>query len=270
MTEHEIMFDDEHDTLGKRLKHARETRRFTRKQLAAESGVGEKTIERYEYGTTDAKTSHVDALAEALEVSGAVLQYGPLPDLPGAARPAQYGEIGEAFVMRKVVAPTRLESTQALFEKLREMRDTGFANSPRLAVALIDDLRISFQYLEVEELAEFAASQAIEEVDELVAFDPSLPLAQTSNQGWSLYPEEEEGGLDPVSAIVERLIDLAVIGTDLFGLEFDKLKQVARNCEVSGPVFGWDNSEQIIAKLRPLLRLKALQKRDWQQLEVLG
>ena len=97
MTTGTITFDEEHDTLGKRLKHAREMRRFSRKQLAATSGVGEKTIERYEYETTDAKVSQIDALAEALEVPGATLQYGSHASIADEPTRHKAPEIGEAF-----------------------------------------------------------------------------------------------------------------------------------------------------------------------------
>ena len=77
-TEINFGFSPDHDTVGKRLKAVREGQRYTRKALSDLSGVGEKTIERYEYGTTDVRLEKLIALADVLRLHPAELAFGPM------------------------------------------------------------------------------------------------------------------------------------------------------------------------------------------------
>ena len=255
-----IKFDEEHDTLGKRLKHSRETRRLTRKELAAMSGVGYKTIENYEYEKADAKTSVVDALADALGVSGATLQYGlssGVVPIPPASKDDEVSAAPEA------PEPTRIEVTQSLLGKIEELRHDGFANTPRLSIALLNDLRNSFRYLEVGEIVEIGQAAGLDELDDLATYVPKPPTEdQTRDPGIFFITDNAEKQEDALELLFERLIDTTIIGSDLYELSFDQLKEIAKEHEVASPFFGWDDADQIIATLRPILRLKALTAHD--------
>jgi len=263
MSTETITFGEEHDTLGKRLKHARETRRLTRKELAAMTGIGYKTIENYEYEKADAKTSVVDALAEALGVFGAILQYGPLPELERSQ------VASEASTVLEFSEPTRIENTQNLLAEIEELRHDGFTNTPRLSIALVEDLRNSFRYLEIEEIGEVAQSAGLDNLDDLDSYAPALAAPEPRQNPYvfsaSDDPEEKP---DALEAVLERVMDTAIIGNDMHALSLDRLKEVARESEVSGPFFGWEDAEQIIAALRPVLRLNALTAHEPLDLEV--
>jgi len=63
------------DTLGKRIKEARQKRHWTQKQLGDKSGINEVQIRGYENGTRTPKIATLEKIAIALEV--------PLSDLYG-------------------------------------------------------------------------------------------------------------------------------------------------------------------------------------------
>jgi len=247
MTTEKITFGPEHDTFGKRLKHARELRRFSRKQLAERSSVGEKTIERYEYGTTEGKPSQVENLSEALDVPAAVLLFG-------AAEEAGYEDETTAPTpapSKRSTQPTEAEILQQRAEHLMAEVDTlrrrGFGNAPRFSAALIDDLRDAFRYMEAEEIHELARQEGLEGFDE------------TEN-------EDDPSG---VPEIIERLIDNVMLGTDLYGFPQGKLEAIAEKYEVESKWLGWDGIGQIIEAIRPKLRESSLKKAGWDRLEVL-
>lgn len=261
MSTETITFGEEHDTLGKRLKHARETLRLTRKQLAAMTDIGYKTIENYEYEKADAKTSVVDGLAEALGVSGAILQYGPLP---GVEASQAVPKDDEASAMPVTSVPTRIENTQKLLAEIEELRHDGFANAPRLSIALIGDLHNSFRYLEVEEIIEASLNAGLDDLDDLETYTPAslIPEVPQSIDILFFASDETEEKLDALEVVVERLIDTAVIGIDLHELSFDQLEKIAEEQGLSRPFMGWKKADQISSALRPILRVNALTAHD--------
>jgi transcriptional regulator with XRE-family HTH domain len=68
--------------IGTRIKRARERKRWTQKQLAELIGVSQKTIDNWENGRTEPKSS-IGALEEVLEVS---LNGTPDPGPPDISR----------------------------------------------------------------------------------------------------------------------------------------------------------------------------------------
>ena len=60
-------------TIGKRIKKIRKEKKMTQPELAKKIGISVPTLQRYENGVTELKTSTVDKIAEALEIDIGIL-----------------------------------------------------------------------------------------------------------------------------------------------------------------------------------------------------
>tara|TARA_E500000305_G_scaffold95520_1_gene85104 strand:- start:36 stop:785 length:750 start_codon:yes stop_codon:yes gene_type:complete len=241
MSDETIPFGPEHDTLGKRLKHIREFRRFSRKQLAEASGVSEKTIERYEYETTDAKWGQVTQLAGALDVPISVFAGGeaanddaPFDSVPGPVKSASN------VVSERTGLTDQNQRLDALLSEIEDTRLEGFGNYPRYTVALLDDLRDTLRYFEFSEITSLTSEIDIKNPD-----------------GKRLFVDESN-----LNGTLERIVDVAVIGCDLCSLSQQRLEKIAKKAGVSAPFLGWDDPSEIIEHLRPKLRSQCLARKD--------
>jgi len=82
-------------TIGKRIERLRDARRMTQVDLAQLAGMKQNSVSRYESGKQMPSREAVSALARALGVHPAAIEYGTLPVLPqGPMGPALSAFLG--------------------------------------------------------------------------------------------------------------------------------------------------------------------------------
>lgn len=129
------------ETVGQRLRHARETAGFSRRVLGEETEMSLRTIEHYENGTTDISLDKISTLAEALDVDLAWL-------ISGSEHEEEFGGLSDdeediatiADALPTIPnAPAYVDELSGSLTKLVMLRDDGLSNHQREARAFIDD-----------------------------------------------------------------------------------------------------------------------------------
>lgn len=277
-------------TFGERLRFTREEQGLSRPDLSrlTDRALTARVIDHLESGHTEATISRAEILAKALEVEKLWLLYGEEPrtstgtenDQPDhdpdtdLAAPVEdpegppwdtkdTGKTGSTGMGQPVKPvdtgdnqPTKaLESAgkalksahecsqhstatrrfvDEMFEQLElidALREDGFLKHQRKMPYLLEQLADTAKLLEVEELKEIAFDRKIEIGDDEL--------------------ETEE--------LTSRIIDTAVLGTDLYDVDFDVLKAFARKNNIERPFLsGWRNHGHLVPLVRPAYREKAL------------
>lgn len=252
------MTTDQLDTIGGRLRHARENLGLSRRALAERADVSDRTIEHYEAGTVEASVEKLSALARALDISLAWLITGqeieavdPTPSATPTIVPTP---------LAPAPVPDNASSFRGVLERLDELREEGFAQNPRQTAALIDEARHSARYCETLDLA------AIAEDRDLAHVEAHMPEAVEAPRPGDPDPHDIWADVDGGTAnepervcreIVERLIDTAIFGYDLYTVDMDRLAATAAEFNISPEGFvrsGWRDHHEIVPAIRKKIR----------------
>jgi len=113
-----------------------------------------------------------------------------------------------------------------------QLREDGFMKHSRKMPHLLEQLEAMANYLEVDELVELAFDRGIEAAD------------------------DSDINVDEVTACI---IDTAVLGADLYDVDFDVLKAFARKNDIERPFLsGWKDHDRTVPLIRAAYREKAL------------
>lgn len=229
-------------TFGMRLQTLRENMALSRRELAEQTGIPMKSIEKFETGLMSPNIDRLQELARVLETPVSYMLDGEQPELPRQDTPAEPVE-------NHAEAVEDTEDVQDEFLVLDEMREEGFQNYWRSAPRIIDTLRLRIDGLSYEELLDIAEERALMAIpeSEIKRFD----TLELEDQAMTL------------GALKERIIDTAYFGVDLFKLKMEPLIRLAEKQKLEGDVKGWasDNwSSQavLVAALRPQVRELAM------------
>lgn len=239
-------------TLGGRIRFSRDVANLSRRELAEMTGMSSRTIEHYENGTTDATYQKLCVLAENLRVEIAWLVSGDDP-----------GEIETDFqVMLDARAseendqtcemPSRIQRLETSFAILAELRNAGLEKHVRKATAIMQEVHGSAKYIEPEELTSFATRRGI------------FILKDYSPEAFSdlINASMDRAAVEVLcTEIVDRLIDRALLGINLFQVNLKDLATMAAEWEILPNrilAFGWRGHEEIVPALRSRLRQHAL------------
>ncbi|WP_420430539.1 helix-turn-helix domain-containing protein [Kordiimonas sp.] len=275
-------------TFGARLRFTREEQGLSRPDLSrlTDRALTARVIDHLESGHTEATISRAEILAKALEVEKLWLLYGEEPrtstgtendqpdhepdsdlDAPvddpegppwdtgktgstGMEQPVKPVDTGDNRPSKALdSAGKALESTHEcsehstatrrfvdeMFEQLElidALREDGFLKHQRKMPYLMEQLADTAKLLEVDELKEIAFDRKIETGDE----------------------DEVE-----TEELTNRIIDTAVLGTDLYDVDFDVLKAFARKNNIERPFLsGWKDHDHLVPLVRPAYRERAL------------
>jgi len=224
------------DTFGSRLKAAREAARYTRPALAKETGIPEKSLEKFEYGNATPTIERLYILAETLDVSTQCLLEGEEPQVLDENEPAHMGGEDE----------TSIEGKCNYIDKLRE---DGFQFSWRSAPRLISEVRNEIKDYDLDMLLDFAEVRGL-----YVISDNEIK-------------EITEGSKDMQAEVMERIIDTLYFGIDLYTIKKKNLEELVLDLKIKvkkntfasrRSIPEWENISDVVAALRPLCREKAL------------
>lgn len=229
------------DTLAHRIRQAREEAGLSRSKLAEATGISMRTIEKYEYGSSEPPVSRLNKLAEALEVDREWLLVGDdaLDELQGSPEP----EPGRIF--------TSAEIAIGLLEVLEDLRERRFEKKQRRALATMDAIQMGLKMLDPDELLEIAMAQGV--------YQPACSSAEDLDE---LFQNDPMDGQEMCLEIQERIVDTAVLGADLFALEREQFIQslakiAEENERIEDPLF-WGPHEKFVPRVRAELRRLAL------------
>lgn len=241
------------ENMGARLRQAREDAGLSRRALGEMTGLSDRTIEHYERGTAEASSKKLSILAKALNVSISWL----------------YGENDEAIDMtsetisddaQSVTSTLGTEAEQILdlLSMIDDLRIEGLPSHRRRMFAFIEDVHHLVRYLEPPHFLDLAKNRGLHATEgDSLSILQKLYSEKSLDQGVSKYHNR----LDAYCAeILERLVDTAVLGCDLYGVDMGQLKDLAERWEIDhGRIFsGWKGHAEIVPALREKLREQAL------------
>ncbi|RMB12145.1 helix-turn-helix domain-containing protein [Eilatimonas milleporae] len=214
--------------IGKRLKAARENARYSRTQLAKVTGIPAKTIEKYEYGTTDPSVTRLLKMAQVLGTSAIDLIAGEDLSLDN----------DEPVIVKQL-------------DQLDHMREDGLAKYWREFPALLASTEEKLAIISVPDLLDIAEDRGL--VD--------LPTVQHIER---LALEGADKPQALCKEIANRIVDTLYFGADLYAVERKELERLAKILGVQPEgtaifFWGWSNDEELIGALRHKLRQDAWQ-----------
>lgn len=218
------MTNDQMIELGNRLQKAREEKRYSRSALAEKARIPMKSLEKYEAGTMDIPMGRLSAVAEALELEISFF----LSD----------DSMEPVFAQNDGASPI-----QSALEAIDQMRGDGFEKHWRAIQLKIEEAMNLLAGLSVEDLATLAERRGVHE------FSSADWLTEVSEASI-----EESKAL--ASALEARVIDAAVFGKDLYGVEPHLLEAFAEETDLNGDSlfgFGWSCRDSLVNAVRPKL-----------------
>ncbi|NQV83210.1 MAG: helix-turn-helix transcriptional regulator [Rhodospirillales bacterium] len=221
-------------TVADRLKMARIEASMTRKAVFEGTGISTSTLEKYESGHMDPNTTRLQAICDYLGVSvDWVLNGGDTPLAAATEKTAEMqatANVAETFSETFAAGPPRHAATafqandnapvdrvDRMLGEMDDMRADVFFGFQRQAMATAEDIRAALKYFEPSELLVLADERGLHQ-------DESC-LDEFGIQ--DLFTEDLNEGQMYCGNIEERILDTAILGSDLFGIEREPLVALA-------------------------------------------
>lgn len=229
------------NSLGQRLRRARETARYTRPQLATAAGIPAKSIEKFEADEQEPSVSRLMTLCSVLGAS--------LDEILGTARSQQHDP--SPVPMGGPLPDIEADPVGDLLNELDELREDGFDNAQRRAMAIVTHLGEELRFLEPRELVSVARERGVDTATCPSVLDLQNAMTNDPTKGQLACGELEQ-----------RIIDTALLGSDLFAVPFEVLSKVADQLrgqfDLQGEFFGgWGDHSKLVPQLREPLRHQA-------------
>jgi transcriptional regulator with XRE-family HTH domain len=221
--------------LPERLKTAREASRYSRAQVAQQTSIPPKSIEKFESGDQEPSVSRLLSLAT---LYGTTVEY-----LLGTAN----ASASSLSTIQPTQPPSQTENSddpvRILLDELDEYRLAEFKDATRRGVVAVAELRTALGSLEPEDLITLAREREL--------YSPTTPALQ---QLRNLFVSHFENAQTACNKLEERIIDTSVIGIDLHSVSLESLASLAERLEVKNPDWGrWKKHDVIVPLLRPQL-----------------
>jgi len=251
--------DNEADTLATRLRDAREAKSLSRAEVSKQTGIPAKSIEKFEFGTQEPSVSRLLDLANVYgkNIGELIGQEAVTPandPAPPFVSPEGYEPPTPAPAAPAVIAKTVEEQVTDILDELDELREAEFERSYRTATALIEAYRRKVKFLEPDALLELADARGLYRGE-----CPSAPGL------FDLFAREPEKAEVYCGNVEERILDTAILGADLFGIEHSVLTNLASDLaeeheEIETPGFlgSWAPHTELVPMLRPVARALAM------------
>lgn len=254
----------ENDNLATRLRTARDAKKLTRKQVAEETGIPEKSIEKFENGSQDPTVPRLISLAGLYDIPASVLM-GEEPishsfdtdrneDKGNAPRELMENDqtdegatpaVNVNDIDAPIVSPTSVpETVESILSDLNQMREVGFVDGKNAALELIGKVRQMTSVMEPVELDDLASKVGL--------------FCEEPDDGFGLLSlvDDDPTGADLIfkGNIADRMIDTSLLGTDLYGIDEDDLIHIGTELaeqELIDEPFFWGDHEKFVPILRP-------------------
>lgn len=229
-------------TMGAKLRAAREETGKSRATVQKETGISAKALEHYENGTSQISISRLEQLCGLYGLDMKDVLSIDAGESTGALPGSENADVGA------------MSTVEAMLADLAGFRAAGFEGSQRRAMALVDDLSVAMKRLEGDELEALAAKHGL--------FEGERP---TANDIFGLFVDDLEASQELCSEVEARIIDTAIIGTDLYGFTREALVDLAEDLQedfdISQPRMGgfsWGDHKDFVPVIREPLRKLAL------------
>jgi len=228
--------------IAARLREARDKQGLSRARVEALTGISARTIEKLEAGTQEPSATRLRKLCEVLEID-------PGEFMGGADRPALIDPVttpATAFTNDKEADPS--ERAALILESIDAMREDDFENSTRKAMAMAQDAKRVLAGMEPEELVRLARARGLHKNER--------PDAGSIADRYETDPCQ---GHAYCGSVEDRIIDTALLGLDLWGLDIDRLHDLAESLADQDKIperglFGsWGDHSKVVPMLRPFL-----------------
>lgn len=288
---------DELSTFGARLRYQREMRGLSRAELSrlTDDQLTARVIDHLENGVTDVTLERVKLLSNVMNVDIDWFISGNLVDNDDEQEVQEKSDIDEPVEpnestqsaksalspsvksvetegnrpeqqqvqkVQKALSPVDIFVNQMneTLDMIETLRLDGFAAHLRKMPLLIDKVIKIAAYLELNDLDEISENRGIsfKELSKVFAKnvdEPYLTLVDYCNSE-SL---DDDNLKKAIEEIIERIIDTAIFGTDLYGEDIDGLKLFADKHDIqSGTWTGsWRSHYHIVKSVRPEYRNQA-------------
>lgn len=226
-------------TFGERLKQLREAKRYSRSALAKETGIPEKSLEKFEYGSATPTIDRLYKLAEVLDVTTQHLLDGDTPDEEDEIELDEIDDLDEGLIEMKC-------------DHIDVLREGGFHISWRSAPKLIAEIMSDIATYDLDILLDLAENRGL--------------FVITSDEIATLTKATGKTKTEMFAEIVERILDTLYFGVDLYAIRKKDLITLADDLELKGDVEGflstsWSSIAAIVTALRPYCRAEALKSK---------
>ena len=251
--------------LATRLREAREDVGMSRADLARQTGIPAKSIEKFEYGTQEPSVSRLKTLCEVLDVSREWVM-GEDDDSAPSRKPVPQMETQPSPNGKVANKNDPMAKIRKALKKLDNMRADDFEGVQRQAMAMADDILAKLKYLEPDELvADLAEDRGV--------FKGECP---TLSDILNFFAEKPDKAQEYCGQVEERILDTAILGVDLYAIESAPLVGLADRLEMENEILdapeifgGWGDHEEFVPLIRPFLRSLAFmgEAEDFEDLE---
>lgn len=235
-------------TFGMRLKEAREALDLTRNQVADQTGIPVKSLEKFETGSMSPNVERLQELAKTLCVSVDYLLNGE--DAHSRSQ-GDEGTDADEDIDRSDEPGSPFERAVAELAALDDIRAQGFRKAWRTGPRRLETAEQAIFELGFEELLDLAEMRNL--------------LAITQAEAAAYYAQSRAAQVQYFRDVAERILDTAYLGVDLYLLDQPALKELAAELELQpdaqGLIFSsWSSADALIGALRPKLRELALRQ----------
>lgn len=227
---------------GARLQSAREASNFSRRHVAELTNIPVKSIEKFETGDMSPSIDRVQALARVLDISATFLLNGDSEE--------QQAALSDAFSAKLQKQLDNIDTTLEEFLSLDEMRENGFQTHWRTAPRSFTALETAVNEMKYDELLDLGEARGL------------MAVPQSEVEAFDGLPVEEQTLVK--QALIDRIVDTAYFGVDLFKLETKALDSLTDDLDLEKDqqdflLSSWSNEPAMIAALRPVLRKRFIQ-----------
>ncbi len=250
----DTMTMDQDDTttslLAERIRKARADAGLSRQALSQATGIPARSIERFEAGEQEVSVQRLKAISAAVGKPVPWFYDGEAVDDTPSPIPSRAPERGSPNRPRS--EELDLNGILTLLDELDSSRAAQFDGSRRRADALRRLVEDQLRYLEPAELLDVAIVRGINPK----RLPRSRELDETLEKDFRL-------GQVLCSAIGARIIDTAIIGSDLMSIDRQTLVKTAADHGVEADgFFGWTSCSALTTRIRPVIIETALAGRS--------
>lgn len=228
-------------TIGSRIEQARLAANIDKNALAALVGKTAKTITHYEKGTNSPTVSTVEDIAKALTVDAGYLFCG--------------AKMVNTKFDETEIEEEKTTKIEAQIDQLLELSVAGLDEHSEKAQAHIQVILGETEGLALEEVLELAEQYELVDIEAIL--DPISELEE--GEFMLLYPEKSEADLSRKICleVIERLIDKALHGEDLYSIDMEILEEFADENEIVPNrliSWGWRGYKELVPAIRGKVR----------------
>lgn len=241
--------DDDTALIAERIKQARTDAGLSRPALEKLTGIPARTIERLETATQQVTVHRLKLIATATDKPLGWLQ--GVSDLGEEEETETHPGVSYRQTRRP---PTSAQAPSAsdvlsLLDDIDAMRDDQFEGMIRRAMAAAEHAGRMLAFQEPVALIDIAMARGIDRA--------SLPKARELQER---LETSHNTGIADCRGVEERILDTALIGTDLHAVPIKTLKRIAEREDIASDDgwLGWSSDDAVYEAIRSTARAMAL------------